>query len=1327
MMMPPVQDSGTEVTLVTHEGRFVPGMFWPKKDLPNVEGVAGEMRVTGHGYVAYSLRTESGRLLIFVLYARLVPGLQFELTSEHDLVKAGLRIEKDEDGDGAVASSLIHKQSGEVAKLSAYRKLFCLNNVPIDYAALNMAYRQARVVDDIDRTVALVAKTKLDLQELETKMGFLHANDSQKLCSKWGVTLSRAGKEFSHINQIAKGSSVPRNKDRRSERDVKVGEHIICDPMGDSHDKTMAGNRALHGVTDWKRRLYFYSAHPRMNGFAATSSVEEFIRWANLPFSTSGKVLNNGSTIHTDGAKYYGTEFTGNFQYHGFKIYKASKYMKLTNRMYVIERMHRTVQARARAFLKIAEPVLKAEGYTREAFYDLCVCHSGDVCNYSPSNHFGGGCPIADVLGHEPTREETDAAIPGPWGCYCFPKTSPGIDQKQLADRREPALYMRTLPDGRYLCWRLRRRPGQEKWITTKDVVFSWGGLNLGRNKDRGYRPLSEDEMDVVDWAQAWEKRAAQGDAVPEAGVSWDEADDYDCEDDLQMIAGSLDTVSAVEAEIVREEAQGDAPLDYSFAENDGSVLPEVPLSPMSQPPIEEESLITVDMPQIGGDAMEEGDVIDLGGVMFEEIAEDGRPVLKMAALSLAAAIMNSVVSAPWDYPELGETELGECIMLDGEQLHSTSAMAGVEAGEAVPMLTYQDLKIYKQDAKPLPRNLKEAIKLPGMAGALWRKALKSEQDSYKENGVYTLVQRKHVPRGTKLYRFLNVIDRKYDVDTGLIAKLKVRLALMGQDQDTPFEHRHAAVPRASSIRMLEMIATEGDLHRWDSDTVTAFLQGEFQHGEEGNIYAIPPFHMTQLDPDGVPYLWALQKAVYGTRQAASAYVDTMEGWLFEEAPIPLKAMQEDCKVYRFDPQKLFTEKRFEKLRDRCNKQWPGWETRWLDEQYRDTVPPPAVSRAAGQEAVEARPLDYFDRPIYSMCAHIDDMRHYSTCKWLHEELFAPAFKARFKSTHSDGTIGKPDSGPSNYLNQRWRFGVGTASVDNEFWIRKFLEEQGMTGCKPQDCPMPEGLKLSKGEMPTTPEQEQQILRKLLEERKVGPGSVWPAVTTYELLRTKYRSVTAGMGWASQTTHPELQGPVSMWASQMAAPSYAAFVALPRGLRYLQRTKADAIVYTRSGRRNIVLKAQSDASLGADTGSGQSQYGFWISANDSAVIESRAARTKMVCLSTTHTEIVSLSECCRSLVALRRFLIEMGFPQPEPSVVECDNEMAIRLSKVKTNSEKSRTIRLRDFYSRECVTTGQVEVRFLAGADIDADIFTKAKGNPAFARMTQRLKRGSAV
>ena len=69
-------------------------------------------------------------------------------------------------------------------------------------------------------------------------------------------------------------------------------------------------------------------------------------------------------------------------------------------------------------------------------------------------------------------------------------------------------------------------------------------------------------------------------------------------------------------------------------------------------------------------------------------------------------------------------------------------------------------------------------------------------------------------------------------------------------------------------------------------------------------------------------------------------------------------------------------------------------------------------------------------------------------------------------------------------------------------------------------------------------------------------------------------------------------------------------------------------------------------------------------ANGSAVIESKAGRTKMVCLSTTHTEIVSLSECIRALVALRRLAEECGFIMRTPSRVDCDNEVAIKSSKL---------------------------------------------------------------
>ena len=52
------------------------------------------------------------------------------------------------------------------------------------------------------------------------------------------------------INHIAKGTKVPVKTVCDLDRDAAVGEHIVCDPMGDSFAQSKAGNRALHGVTD---------------------------------------------------------------------------------------------------------------------------------------------------------------------------------------------------------------------------------------------------------------------------------------------------------------------------------------------------------------------------------------------------------------------------------------------------------------------------------------------------------------------------------------------------------------------------------------------------------------------------------------------------------------------------------------------------------------------------------------------------------------------------------------------------------------------------------------------------------------------------------------------------------------------------------------------------------------------------------------------------------------------------------------------------------------------------------------------------------------------
>ena len=90
--------------------------------------------VTGHGYVGHALRTQTGRVLLFLLHARLVPRLDFEVTSEHAMAVEGLEVSRKLDEHGVVRGHVTHTASGETAQLTAYRKLFCLSNVPVKAA-----------------------------------------------------------------------------------------------------------------------------------------------------------------------------------------------------------------------------------------------------------------------------------------------------------------------------------------------------------------------------------------------------------------------------------------------------------------------------------------------------------------------------------------------------------------------------------------------------------------------------------------------------------------------------------------------------------------------------------------------------------------------------------------------------------------------------------------------------------------------------------------------------------------------------------------------------------------------------------------------------------------------------------------------------------------------------------------------------------------------------------------------------------------------------------------------------------------------------------------
>ena len=82
---------------------------------------------------------------------------------------------------------------------------------------------------------------------------------------------------------------------------------------------------------------------------------------------------------------------------------------------------------------------------------------------------------------------------------------------------------------------------------------------------------------------------------------------------------------------------------------------------------------------------------------------------------------------------------------------------------------------------------------------------------------------------------------------------------------------------------------------------------------------------MQELDEDGNPHVWTLNRAVYGTVVASAAHVSTLEKWSFNQSPLPLKVCEVDCKVYMLDVDKVLNDPKHAKMKERCEQVYPGW------------------------------------------------------------------------------------------------------------------------------------------------------------------------------------------------------------------------------------------------------------------------------------------------------------------------------------------------------------------------------------------------------------------
>ena len=151
----------------------------------------------------------------------------------------------------------------------------------------------------------------------------------------------------------------------------------------------------------------------------------------------------------------------------------------------------------------------------------------------------------------------------------------------------------------------------------------------------------------------------------------------------------------------------------------------------------------------------------------------------------------------------------------------------------------------------------------------LWLKSEKEENESIKENKVYTKIKVKDLPKAA------NVIDGKWvykikPTSTGQVARYKSRIVAKGFQGrfGVDYTETYSPVAMASTIRLILALTVSNNMYLRGADIKTAFLYAD----QVRPVYLKPPPGTDCADDE----VWLLNKALYGLKDAPLRWHETL-------------------------------------------------------------------------------------------------------------------------------------------------------------------------------------------------------------------------------------------------------------------------------------------------------------------------------------------------------------------------------------------------------------------------------------------------------------------
>jgi hypothetical protein len=254
-------------------------------------------------------------------------------------------------------------------------------------------------------------------------------------------------------------------------------------------------------------------------------------------------------------------------------------------------------------------------------------------------------------------------------------------------------------------------------------------------------------------------------------------------------------------------------------------------------------------------------------------------------------------------------------------------------------------------------------------------------------------------------------------------------------------------------------------------------------------------------------------------------------------------------------------------------------------------------------------------------------------------------------------------------------------------------------------------------------------IEKIVQKFNLGVRKVTtPVNLTYEFTKPSqranprlvkhYQEKVGSLIYPSVTTRPDIAWIASKLSLYSQNPSQELVEQADRVLEYLNSTKYLSIEYsaaTATGDRQDELRrifqAASDASFADDKDTRYSSQGYCFKLFNGA-IQWQANRQKTVTLSTTEAELLALSHASKELQALDRLFNHISLDIDQRTVINCDNQQTVGIvtKELPKLSSKLRHVDIHQFWLRQEVAEGRVQVNWTPTSDMIADGLTKPLG-----------------